>query len=81
MISDINFLFFTFSRLLKPNEGEQNEAMLFAMSEILWNVGEKSKVIVALPSEVNLIPHSHTYFQDSVTEKVLFQRFSSYKLI
>lgn len=42
------------------------------MSEILWNIGEKSKVIVTLPSDTSYIPHSHTYFQDSVTEKVSF---------
>lgn len=42
------------------------------MSEILWNIGEKSKVIVTLPSDTSYIPHSHTYFQDSVTEKVIF---------
>lgn len=57
-------------RLLKPNESQQNEALLAAMSEILWNIGEKMKVMVALPGDVPLIAHSHTYFQDSVTEKV-----------
>lgn len=57
-------------RLLKPTESQQNEAVIAAISEILWNIGEKSKVLVALTGESNLIPHSHTYFQDSVTEKV-----------
>lgn len=56
--------------MLKPNECQQNEALLAAMSEILWNIGEKMKVTVVLPGEVPLIAHSHTYFQDSVTEKV-----------
>lgn len=40
------------------------------MSEILWNIGEKIKVVITLTGESILIPHSHTYFQDSVTEKV-----------
>lgn len=61
-----------FSRLLKPTEAQQNEALIAAISEILWNIGEKTKVIIALTGETNLIPHSHTYFQDSVTEKVLY---------
>lgn len=56
--------------MLKPNESQQNEALLAAMSEILWNIGEKLKATVALPGDVPLIAHSHTYFQDSVTEKV-----------
>ena len=57
-------------RLLKPTENQQNEALIAAISEILWNIGEKTKVMIALTGETNLIPHSHTYFQDSVTEKV-----------
>lgn len=59
-------------RLLKPNEMQQTEALIAALSEIIWNIGEKSKVVVALPGDVIHIPHSHTYFQDSVTEKVIF---------
>lgn len=55
---------------MKPTEGQQNEALIAAISEILWNIGEKTKVVIALTGEINLIPHSHTYFQDSVTEKV-----------
>lgn len=62
-------------RLLRPTEMEQNEALLSAMSEILWNIGEKAKVTIALPGELPHIVHSHTYFQDSVTEKVYISRF------
>lgn len=51
---------------------QQNEALIAAISEILWNIGEKSKVVIVLTGESNLIPHSHTYFQDSVTEKVSY---------
>lgn len=61
-----------FCRLLKPTESQQNEALVAAISEILWNIGEKIKVVIALTGETILIPHSHTYFQDSVTEKVCF---------
>lgn len=61
---------FCYPRLLKPTESQQNEALIAAISEILWNIGEKGKVIIALTGETNLVPHSHTYFQDSVTEKV-----------
>lgn len=56
--------------LLKPTEQQQSEALLAAMSEILWNIGEKTRVVVVLPGEVPHIAHSHTYFQDTVTEKV-----------
>lgn len=57
-------------RLLKPNEVQQIDALLTAMSEVLWGIGEKAKVIVPLPGDVVLFPHSHTYFQDTVTERV-----------
>lgn len=59
-----------FYRLLKPTEIQQSEALTAAISEILWNIGEKAKVVISFTGETNLIPHSHTYFQDSVTEKV-----------
>lgn len=60
----------SFCRLLKPNEIQQNEALIAAMSEILWNIGEKSQVTVVLPGDNPHVVHSHSYFQDSVTEKV-----------
>lgn len=41
------------------------------MSEILWNIGEKTQVTIVLPGENPHVVHSHSYFQDSVTEKVL----------
>ncbi|XP_055305544.1 inactive ubiquitin carboxyl-terminal hydrolase MINDY-4B [Sitodiplosis mosellana] len=62
--------------LLKPTEAQQNEALIAAISEILWNIGEKVKVVIVLTGETNLIPHSHTYFQDSVTEKLLLFEFT-----
>lgn len=63
-------LFLTNFSLLKPNDSQQNEALLAAMTEILWQIGEKSMVSIVLPGEVAHVAHSHTYFQDSVTEKV-----------
>lgn len=60
---------------MKPTDIQQSEALIAAISEILWNIGEKVKVVITLTGDTNLIPHSHTYFQDSVTEKViLFQK-------
>lgn len=41
------------------------------MAEILWMIGEKEKVTVVIPGEIAHIAHSHRYFQDTVTEKVL----------
>lgn len=66
----VDFIKTNISRLLKPSEPQQNEALIAAMSEILWNIGEKSQVTVALPGDNPHIVHSHSYFQDSVTEKV-----------
>lgn len=40
------------------------------MSEILWNIGEKTQVTIVLPGDNPHVVHSHSYFQDSVTEKV-----------
>lgn len=45
-------------------------ALWNSISEILWNVGEKTKTIVCLPGDIPHISHSHAYFQDNVTEKV-----------
>lgn len=65
------YIIFWVFRLLKPTESQQNEALIAAISEILWNIAEKIKVVIALTGDTNLIPHSHIYFQDSITEKVL----------
>lgn len=64
--------------LLRPADAQQqSEALLAAMAEILWNVGEQLKVTVVLPGDVPHIAHSHTYFQDSVTERLLSFQFGS----
>lgn len=61
-------------KLLKPTESEQVVALWNSISEILWNVGEKTKTFVCLPGDVPHISHSHAYFQDNVTEKVKLLR-------
>lgn len=38
-------------KLLKPTESEQVAAMWNSLSEILWNVGDKTKVNVCLPGD------------------------------
>lgn len=62
--------------LLKPTEAEQAQALYLAISDILWNIGEKTKSLIVLPGENSLIPHSHAYFQDNVTEKLFFFEFT-----
>lgn len=62
-------------RMLKPTEAQQLEALWQSMANILWTIGERQKVIVVLPGEIPHIPHSHSYFQDSVTEKLYFFEF------
>lgn len=46
-----------------------------AMAEILWKIGEQTRAYVLLPQENIYIQHSVSYFQDSVTEKVIFVKF------
>ncbi|XP_065091249.1 inactive ubiquitin carboxyl-terminal hydrolase MINDY-4B isoform X2 [Ochlerotatus camptorhynchus] len=63
--------------LLKPTEAEAAQALYLAISDILWNIGEKTKAIIALPGEASHISHSHVYFQDNVTEKLYFFEFTT----
>ncbi|CRK99330.1 CLUMA_CG012562, isoform A [Clunio marinus] len=63
--------------LLKPSETEQVTALWTSISEILWNIGEKTKTIVCLPGELPHIGHSHAYFQDNVTEKLWMFEFNN----
>jgi hypothetical protein len=62
--------------LLQPTEAEQIISLWNAISNILWNIGEKAKAIVVLPGDASHIPHSHVYFQDNVTEKLNFFEFT-----
>ena len=57
-------------RLLRPGRARQYEALWAVLSAILWKVGEQQRVVVALPQDKSHVPHSQTYFQDGVTEKV-----------
>lgn len=57
-------------RLLRPTRARQYEALWAVVSAILWKVGEQQRVVVAVPQEKSHVPHSQTYFQDGVTEKV-----------
>lgn len=62
---------FRLRSLLQPTEMQQAEALLNAMADILWMIGERTKVCVVLPGEVAHIVHSHAYFLDGVTEKLM----------
>ncbi|XP_055904614.1 inactive ubiquitin carboxyl-terminal hydrolase MINDY-4B [Eupeodes corollae] len=60
--------------LLRPSEEQQIDALIASMVEILTQISEADKFIVALPGEESFIAHSITYFQDAITEKLyLFQ--------
>ncbi|XP_070505107.1 inactive ubiquitin carboxyl-terminal hydrolase MINDY-4B-like [Chironomus tepperi] len=63
-------------KLLKPTESEQVAAMWNSLSEILWNVGDKTKVNVCLPGDSPHISHSQSYFQDNITEKLSIFEFN-----
>ncbi|XP_077283192.1 inactive ubiquitin carboxyl-terminal hydrolase MINDY-4B, partial [Arctopsyche grandis] len=56
--------------LLHPDEKRQQEALCVAISEILWKAGEQKKCVVALPQDTVYVQHSHSYYQDSITEKL-----------
>lgn len=56
---------------MRPTEAQQTEALLSAMTEILWMVGERERVCVVLPGEVAHVAHSQSYFLDGVTEKLV----------
>uniref|UniRef100_A0A8D9AMJ4 Ubiquitin carboxyl-terminal hydrolase MINDY n=2 Tax=Cacopsylla melanoneura TaxID=428564 RepID=A0A8D9AMJ4_9HEMI len=57
--------------LLKPSRHKQLEALYLSLSDILWRVGERVKVTLALPSENIYVPHSLQYFTDTITEKLM----------
>lgn len=63
-------------QLLRPNEDEQQIALWTSISSMLWNIGEKQRAEVVLPGDVPHIPHSHNYFQDSVTERLYMFEFT-----
>ncbi|XP_008468037.1 uncharacterized protein LOC103505482 [Diaphorina citri] len=57
--------------LLKPTRLKQLEALYTSIADILWRIGEKDKVTVALPSDTAYVAHSLQYFTDNVTERTL----------
>lgn len=61
--------------MLKPTECEQQQALWTAISEILWNIGERQKVIVGMPGDIPHLQHTNAYFQDGVTEKIYLFEF------
>ncbi|XP_037935878.1 inactive ubiquitin carboxyl-terminal hydrolase MINDY-4B [Teleopsis dalmanni] len=58
--------------LLSPSVEMQRLALVTAMVEILRNIADKGKVIMVLhsPDDEPFVPHTVTYFHDSVTEKL-----------
>lgn len=65
-------------RLLHPDEKRQQEALCVAISEILWKAGEQKKCVVALPQDIVYVQHSHSYYQDTITERVGFSHKNIY---
>lgn len=56
---------------MKADDQRQTEALCLAISEVIWRTGEMKKCVVALPQDSAVyVQHSHTYYQDTVTEKV-----------
>lgn len=64
-------------QMLKPTEVDQQTALWTAISEILWNIGERQKVIVGMPGDIPHLQHTNAYFQDGVTEKIYLFEFLS----
>ncbi|KAI5715007.1 hypothetical protein M8J77_008930 [Diaphorina citri] len=64
--------------LLKPTRLKQLEALYTSIADILWRIGEKDKVTVALPSDTAYVAHSLQYFTDNVTERLQLFEISDY---
>lgn len=68
----IMFCLFSSRALLKTTNTQLVDAAINAICKILWRVGEKKKVILCLPQENVYLHQSLDYFQDGITERVLF---------
>lgn len=62
-------------QMLKPTEVDQQTSLWTAIAEILWNIGERQKVIVGMPGDIPHLQHTNQYFQDGVTEKIYLFEF------
>lgn len=58
---------------LMPTSTMQQEALISALTDIVWKAGGGQSCILCLPdTSVCHVPDSENFNQDGVTEKVLF---------
>ncbi|XP_064639647.1 inactive ubiquitin carboxyl-terminal hydrolase MINDY-4B-like isoform X2 [Lineus longissimus] len=58
----------TMKNYLKPTNSERKDALIKAMVEILWNVGENKHATIVLPQERQCFEKQSGYRHDGVTE-------------
>ncbi|KAK3096291.1 hypothetical protein FSP39_025402 [Pinctada imbricata] len=63
---------------LKPNEFERRRALIQAMSEILWKVGDKRRCCICLLQEDRCFNQDYRIRDDGITEKVILFEFKKY---
>ncbi|CAG0900413.1 unnamed protein product, partial [Cyprideis torosa] len=64
----------------QPNRARQQEALAFAISDILWKAGERQSATVAIysPDSPSCCKDAPSYIKDGFTEKMLLYEFSKY---
>ena len=55
---------------MKPNEFERRRALINALCEILWKVGDKRRCCVCLLQQERCFQQDYRLRDDSITEKV-----------
>ncbi|XP_049949139.1 inactive ubiquitin carboxyl-terminal hydrolase MINDY-4B isoform X1 [Schistocerca serialis cubense] len=63
--------------LLRPTLMQQQEALIHAISTILWRAGEKTCSRVCLPQDLPIVAASQNFLPDGVTEKLHLYEFTT----
>ena len=58
---------------MKPNEFERRRALINALCEILWKVGDKRRCCVCLLQQERCFQQDYRLRDDSITEKVCIE--------
>ena len=66
------YVFFNVFRVLYPNEFQRRRALVGALSEILWQAGEKKRCCVCLKESESMFGPDYRYKFDGITENVRF---------
>ncbi|XP_033760244.1 inactive ubiquitin carboxyl-terminal hydrolase MINDY-4B-like isoform X2 [Pecten maximus] len=64
---------------LQPNEFERKRALVSALCQILWKVGDNRRCCVCLQQVARCFPNDYRCRDDGITEKILLFEFKNYK--